>query len=260
MRLSGTVFSKVLGMDTGLTVVTPNALKEGQEYKVAYLLHGLCGSHATWLDYSMLPVYAAAGNTVYILPEGGRSFYSDMKYGLRYFTYLIDELPSLCQSIFRISAKRENTIVMGGSMGGYGALKCALTRPERYGMCGAFSSGALFLKEGLAQTKKTGMDPKIKERFGEELMRDFTAIFGEDMEWNPEADILELAKKIGQGVPMPRLYITCGTKDPFYQEHLSFCKELDHLSLPYEFEEWEAEHDFEYFNQALKKTIDKFSL
>ena len=61
-----------------------------------------------------------------------------MKYGLPYFSYLTEELPTICKSIFRISADREHTAVMGGSMGGYGALKCALSKPEQYGMCAAF--------------------------------------------------------------------------------------------------------------------------
>ena len=35
MRLSGSVYSKILDMDTGLTIVTPNKLREGK-YKVVY--------------------------------------------------------------------------------------------------------------------------------------------------------------------------------------------------------------------------------
>ena len=36
MRLSGSVYSKILDMDTGLTIVTPNKLREGK-YKVCLL-------------------------------------------------------------------------------------------------------------------------------------------------------------------------------------------------------------------------------
>ena len=135
MRLSGTVYSETLGMDTGITVVTPNRIQSGEEYNVVYLLHGLCGNHKTWLDYSMLSMYAIGRKSVYILPEVARSFYTDMKYGLPYFSYLTEELPTICKSIFRISADREHTAVMGGSMGGYGAPKCALSKPEHSMEC-----------------------------------------------------------------------------------------------------------------------------
>ena len=40
MRLSGTVYSEVLEMDTDLTVITPNDLRDAP-YQVVYLLHGL---------------------------------------------------------------------------------------------------------------------------------------------------------------------------------------------------------------------------
>ena len=93
---------------------------------MAYLLHGLCGDSATWVDDSMLPVYAREGRTIFILPDAARSFYSDMRHGPRYFTYLVEELPQLCKAVFQIAARREDTAILGASMGGYGALKCAV--------------------------------------------------------------------------------------------------------------------------------------
>ena len=95
MILRGTVFSNILGKDTGITIVTPGNLQEGGPYKVAYILHVLCGDSATWVDDSMLPVYAREGRTIFILPDAARSFYSDMRHGPRYFTYLVEELPQL---------------------------------------------------------------------------------------------------------------------------------------------------------------------
>ena len=102
MILRGTVFSKTLEKDTGITIVTPSDLKQDRPYRVAYLLHGLCGDSATWVDNSMLPVYAREGHTIYILPDAVRSFYTDMRYGSRYFTYVTEELPVLCKQVFQI--------------------------------------------------------------------------------------------------------------------------------------------------------------
>jgi S-formylglutathione hydrolase FrmB len=125
MILRGNVFSKILEMDTGITIVTPNDFKMDGTYKVVYLLHGACGNNGTWADYSMLPVYANHGKTIYVLPEVARSFYTDMKYGFKYFSYITEELPNICKTVFNISADREDTAIIGGSMGGYGALNCA---------------------------------------------------------------------------------------------------------------------------------------
>ncbi len=145
MKLSGTIFSNVLEKDIGITIITPNDLSKQKQYKVAYVLHRLCGNNKTWLDYSMLPVYAIEGNTIYVLPDAERSFYTNMKYGFPYFDYITEELPLICKNFFPISSHREDTIILGGSMGGYGALKCTLSKTEQYGICGTFSSYCLLV-------------------------------------------------------------------------------------------------------------------
>ncbi len=257
MRLHGSVYSQTLQMDTGLTVVTPNQLCE--TYNVVYLLHGLCGNHQSWLDYSMLASYAAFGDSVYIMPEVGRSFYCDMAYGSAYFTYVTEELPEICESLFRISAERENTAVMGASMGGYGALRCALTKPERYGKCAAFSSACLQLRSGLEALRQNGLTPEQIEAFGIQLLQDFRAIFGDDYTWSPELDVLELAKQVPKGL-FPELYLSCGTMDAFYPEFKQFCAQLQELGLPFRAEEWLAQHDFPCFDRALRSAIERFGL
>lgn len=259
MRLTGSVFSKTLDMDTGITVVTPNILREG-DYKVVYLLHGVSGDSRTWLDYSLLPVYASSAHSVFIMPDAARSFYTNMSYGFDYYTYITDELPEICENTFRISSSRENTAIMGGSMGGYGALKCALSRPDRYGMCAAFSSGCLFLKEGLAELREHGMGEAFINTFGKQLARDFAAIFSDSYDYKPEYDILALAQAAKACGALPELYLTCGDGDFFINDHLRFCGELDKEGVPYSFEHWDAQHNFVYFNEALRRAIEHFGL
>lgn len=260
MIIRGNVFSKILGMDTGITIVTPNEFPIGRTYKVAYLLHGLCGNHATWVDYSMLPAYAASGRTIYIMPEVARSFYTDMKYGPEYFSYLTTELPIICKSIFNISANRADTAIIGCSMGGYGALKCALSKPEQYGMCGAFSSACLFLKEGLDNQREHGEEPEFIATYGKQLINDFTFAFGPDLKWTPEDEILELVKYINNLKVKPIIYTACGTKDYMRSDNARLNEEMQKLNFDFTYEEWEGMHDFTFFDEALKKAMDKFGL
>lgn len=260
MRMNGTVYSQVLGIDTGISVVTPSHLDSKKPYRIAYLLHGLYANHQMWTDYTLLPHYAEEGNTIYIMPDMGRSFYTDMKYGGRYYTYLTEELPEICRHLFRISSSRENTIIMGGSMGGFGALKCALNKPEQYGICCAFSSGFLFFNELLTEIKLHGMSQEYKTHFGPQMEQDFTLIFGETLELLPENDLLALASKAAGSGLFPDLYLTCGTEDILYPDHLSFTKELSNRQIPYAFESWKGGHDYGYFSQALQKAITRFHL
>ena len=84
--------------------------------------------------------YARERGIAVVLPEVQRSFYTDMVYGLPYFTYVSEELPTACRRMFGLSAAREQNYIFGLSMGGYGAMKCALTYPGRYAANERFSA------------------------------------------------------------------------------------------------------------------------
>ncbi|GHV88142.1 tributyrin esterase [Spirochaetia bacterium] len=258
MILRGNVPSKVLNMDTGINVLIPN--NGGREpYRVVYLLHGLHGDQNTWLDRTMLSVYANDYNAVFVMPSVGRSFYIDMKYGQKYFTYISEELPEITRKIFNISARREDTAVMGCSMGGYGALRCALSKPEQYGFCGAISSACLNASEQLAGLKE---DPGPWLKHGgaeaEAIYRDFIAIFGEDFQPRPGYEIKELVKKIEAGPVKPKIYSACGTEDSLCAENRRFKTGMEKLDFDFTYEEWPGVHDWYFFNDALKKALQKW--
>ena len=74
MILRGSVYSSMLEMETGITVIIPNKFNMEQNYQVVYLLHGLCGGNGDWANYTMLPVYANDYNAIFVMPEISRSF------------------------------------------------------------------------------------------------------------------------------------------------------------------------------------------
>ena len=179
----------------------------------------------------------------------------DMKYGLKYFTYISDELPNICKSVFNISAKREDTAVIGASMGGYGALKCALSKPEQYGYCCAFSSACLFLKEGLDRQRTQGKTKEFKAAYGEQIIKDFEAAFGEKLDWSPQDEILALAKMTNGQTTKPKIYCTCGTDDYMREDNVRFRDEMEKLNLDFTYEEWPGIHDWYFFSESLKKAV-----
>ena len=250
MKLSGSVFSKILKMHTGITIVTPKNLKLDGSYKVVYLLHGLLGDNSVWADCSMLPVYANDYDAIFVMPEVQRSLYTNMKYGLNYFSYITEELPIICKSVFNISTKREDTAIMGQSMGGYGALKCALSKPDQYGFCGAFSPPYLFLKDYLDYQRDNG----IVE------LEDYKAIFGEDLVWKPEYEIMELVKKTETKVNKPVIYTTCGTEDFLHDFNVQFSERMKESKMDYTYEEWPGKHNWYFFNESLNRALKKFLL
>ncbi len=256
MILKGSFLSNSLSMETGLTVILPDNPKGAQPSKVVYLLHGLLGSSGDWLNYTMLPVYAAEHGVAVIMPEVARSFYADMKYGLNYFTYIVDELPKVVRSAFNLSPTRESTAIIGGSMGGYGAMKACLARPENYKYCCAFSSPCLFLKEFLSHKRTPAEIEELKHSYGRQLITDFEAIFGENLEWRADCDLLHLAANMDKSAFMPKLYLSCGTEDYYHSDNLRFAEKIQSLGFDTTFEARHGSHDWYFFDSALRRSLD----
>lgn len=255
MILRGHFFSSTLEMETGISVLLPKADDERRAYKVVYLLHGLCGRSGDWLDYTMLPQLADRHRICFVMPEVARSFYADMRYGQKFFTYVSEELPATCQRLFNISPRREDCAVVGALMGGYGALKCALNKPEQYGYCAAFSSPCLFLEQGLAYQRLHGKSDDLIAAHGEQLLTDFTAIFGDDLLCDPRCDIQSLARQVSRQQHKSALYLACGTEDFLIADNRRFKAELESLALPFVYEEWSGAHDWPFFNAALARAL-----
>jgi S-formylglutathione hydrolase FrmB len=255
MILRGDFLSGALHTTTNIQVLVPDNFKEEGPYKIVYLLHGLHGAQGTWFDNTMLPYYAKDHNAVFVCPEAGRSFYADLKYGQSFFAYVGGELPRVCKKVFNISAKREDTAVIGCSMGGYGALKLALTYPENYGFCGAIAPACLFIKEILSNIRK---DPRPMIEGREDMkaiFMDLRTIYGDDMTLRAENDIIDLLKKFPGQSEKPKIYAACGTGDDLRKENLIFKEEMQKAGFDYTYEEWPGGHEWYFFNEALKKTL-----
>lgn len=242
---TGTIKSNVLDMKTKLTIVTPQEIFDVEETcKVVYLLHGLSDDCGDWYANAQLTLLSNAYNLIFILPEVQRSFYTNMYYGLNYFTYIVDELPKICQKLFNISSKREDTYVMGLSMGGYGALKCALSRPEQYAGCGAFSAAC-----SLADC----VDVCNPEQY-----REFQAVFGPNLELLEENEVMNIAKECQHSAVKPEIFMTCGTEDFIHNQSVKFRDFMKDIDIPYIYQEWPGVHEWYFWNKSLHLACDHF--
>ena len=254
MILRGNFSSEALHMSTNIQVIIPD--KAEAPYRVVYLLHGLHGDQGTWLDWSMLPYYARDYNAVFVMPEAGRSFYFNQKYGRKYYDYISEELPGLCRKIFNVSAEAKDTAVMGCSMGGHGALRLAFKRPDRFGFCGAISPACLYFNPMLDGLRKNVETYRKTGEEAEEIIKDLYSIYGNDLEYNPDYDIPALAKNFPAAMTKPVIYATCGTEDDLRKDCLTFTDEIKSLGFDYTYEEWKGAHEWYFFSEALKKTLE----
>ena len=88
--------SAALGKSTAFNVVIPQ--NPSSPPKVLYLLHGLSDDYTIWMRRTSIERYASQYNLAVVMPDGGRSWYSDMQEGTGYWTYLSEELPQLVQN------------------------------------------------------------------------------------------------------------------------------------------------------------------
>ena len=236
--------SAELGRQTQIYILLPD--KSDTPCKTLWLLHGLTDNHTAWLRFTSIERYAAEHRLAVIMPNGDRSWYTDIAYNANYFSFITKELPQLCFKTFsQLSQKREDNIIAGLSMGGYGALKMAFSCPEQYGSCISLS-GALDI---------TAKDPD--SNFSE-----WKSIFGYEIQDPLELkgskhDLFALASNAkSEKKALPKLYIWCGTGDDLLVANLSFDRHLSELDIPHKFEVSEGEHSWKWWDKQIQGALD----
>lgn len=230
-----------LAMNTVFQVFLPDD-GDLKDKKVVYLLHGLTDNCTGWTRYSSCERYARQWDTALVIPEVQRSFYIDGVYGLDYFTYVSQELPKAVHRMFGLSLEREKSYVMGLSMGGYGALKCALNFPERYAGCGSFS--------GVTDLKAYATSAAISLK-----RREFTALLGPEHTIRTENDLFALAEQRA-GKPLPNIYLSCGEQDAHYDANNRFAALLDSLGASYRYDHREGNHTWDFWDRSIQDCFD----
>ena len=239
----GSFRSLVLGMDTHVNVIVPYDRYDekgnpGKYDKVLYMLHGIKQNSDSWVRNSSIERYANYYGYAVVMPEVQRSFYANMEMGLDYFTYITEELPRAVQGMFNVPQGRENTYVGGLSMGGYGALKCALSRPDIYAGAMCFSSGFY-----------SGERPQrlIRNYY---TLGELQAVMGLDLKLKPENDLDHLMRVYPKDMPKPKLYLACGTEDFLFADNIRARDTLRSLGFELTWEQWEGIHDWKFWDVA----------
>ena len=213
-----------------------------ESYKTLWLLHGLSDDHSIWLRRTSIERYAAERGIAVVMPCVDRSWYTDTAYGAKYFTFVTEELPRICRNYFRgMSAAREDNLIAGLSMGGYGAVKAALTYPERYAGCASLS-GAM----NIAYFSSNRDKEEWRSIFGYEL-EDAASLAG------TKHDVFYLAE---QATSFPRIFIWCGTEDALISHNRDFRQKLTELGVEHEYRESEGNHSWKWWDEHIVSALD----
>lgn len=246
--------SDVLGMAMQADVILPQKntsligmqTRDSETYKTLWLLHGLSDDNTIWQRRTSIERYASEKGIAVVMVNGERSWYTDMKYGGRFFTYLTDELPKICRNFFRgMSDKREDNFVAGLSMGGYGALKCALSYPDRYAAAASLS-GAVDIA-AYVDGKNELDDP-----YWYSILGDFDKVRGS------KNDLFALAESCAKSEVKPRLFLWCGTEDHLIGSNRRLKAHLDALSLENTYRESEGDHSWHWWDLHIQSALSFF--
>ncbi len=240
-NFKGTFWSSSLKRNVCISVIFPDHSNDvdplfEDDPKVLYLLHGLGGNEDEWMRFSRIEYYAKKYNFVIIMPAAGRSFYCNTRHGINYFDFAADELPEICGKWFSISSKREDTFIAGESMGGYGALKIGLSRPQRF--AGIASLSGVVDYEAFAKL--------IRSRAWEDMNPEELDIL------HDEETPLMLAEKTAGISDRPGLIQMCGTEDFLYADNQKFRKALNDLGYGHTYREGPGDHEWPYWDKAVQ--------
>ena len=247
-------FSDTLAMTVSAYVLVPQSSTKqiGSEsgpdravYPTLYLLHGLSDDHTIWMRRTSIERYAAAKNIAVVIPAVARSFYQNMASGPQYWTFVSEELPRLMRQFFPLSAAREDNFVAGLSMGGYGALRLGLARPESFAAAASLS-GALDFVGRLRSAGKPGSRVSLAEWQG---------VAGVNLEAG-EGDLYALAERAAHTANRPALWLDCGTEDELLPDSRDFHAHLDRLDYPHHYEEKPGLHDWRYWDGQIQRVLD----
>ena len=234
--------NNALGKMISFNVIYPEG--RSAPFPVWYLLHGLSDDHTGWARRTSIERYVAKLPCIVVMPNGERGFYTDAvdRHWSAFETNIVRDIVGFVDATFRTLPVREGRVVIGLSMGGYGALKLALKNPDVF--CAAVShSGAV----------RMGHFPLSAEH---ELGGEFLPVFGANPTGGPN-DIFALAHGIDRAL-LPALRIDCGVDDFLIEDNRELHRYLEEIGIEHQYAEYPGGHTWDYWDEHVQEALDFF--
>jgi S-formylglutathione hydrolase FrmB len=234
-----TFHSAALGRDMQYRVIFPKAVAPGQRLPAVYLLHGRGDNFRDWSNSGNVSPFAERG-LVLVMPEGDSSYYTN-SFGHpqdRYEDYITEDLIHDVESRFPVAAGRQSRAIAGVSMGGYGAVKLALRRPELFDFAGGLSS----------PLDAPSRPFSIRRPFQWWFHR---SIFGPaGSQTRHDNDPFVLAQSADPQTS-PYLYLACGDQEGLLPANRAFADRLAQRGIAHEFHVVAGGHNWTQWNRSV---------
>ena len=197
----------IIPADHMVTTTLPTPAKN-EPYKTVYYLEGLLGNFSGPANYTRLQAFAEDFNVVVVVVGGENQWYTDSPYTGNYFMKLVGrDLVNFTRRFLNLSHKREDTCIMGFSMGGHGAMNIGLAYPEVFGKIVCIDAAwhrQVWLDAPDVPTWDLTTRKQYMNMLGVDEMEEFLG---------GRHDMNALAEKTIKTDIAPQLMIMCGTED-----------------------------------------------
>ncbi len=207
-----------------------------QHTPVVYLLHGRGGGPEFWTDNFHLPTLVAHDHMALVAVTGENGFYTDSLAGGADWeaSLLHDQIPAVERQL-GIGGERKTRVIVGFSMGGFGAMKIAMKYPDKFGgvytIAGSFGSG------------QSDDEPLKIEIFG--------PLGSAQRQHN---DPFSLAPLVPHKL-RPAVGFDCGLSDELIDPNRKFDALLTHLNWRHIYHEYPGFHDRTYVEARLPEML-----
>jgi len=256
----GSFASNSLNRMVSVNILIPADMRLGmpkrpeKPFKTLYLLHGYTGDCTDWLTSSSIAQMSQMYDIAVVMPSGENAFYVDIeRSGRRYSNYIGRELVDFTRTIFPLSRAREDTIVAGLSMGGYGALYNGMKHHDVFGHTIALSSALVV--EGANEMTDEPTPMGTSRGYFEETFGDLATL----METDKNLEVL--AKQVlDSGTDFPDIYFACGYNDMLVYGNRKLSAYMNSIGFNHVYEEGAGTHDFVFWDTFLKRGLDRLAL
>jgi len=229
----------------------PSYAKGATRYPVLYVLHGLFESHRFWEQRGLAAILDGLWQKgelpefLVVAPDADNSFFVNGPLG-RFEDLVTQDVVAHVESRYRTVPGRDGRALLGVSMGGYAALRVALSRPQLFRAVVAHS--AMLLQK----------PPTREDGAGRWHMDAFHRVFGDPIDTGLWAanDPLALAERADPKAT-PALAFDCGAQDRYglFAGNEELHRRLAARGVPHEFALRPGDHGYEYVRSVLADSL-----
>ena len=253
--------SRYLRGNTTVSLILPDAgdnddpesfYRTERKYKTLLLLHGTEGDHSDFIRQTAIERYAVERGIAVVMPSCMNTDYQDWTtFGIGFLveSYITKELLPLVQNWFPLSRSRDDNFIAGISMGGRGSVSLAVNHPELFCASASLSGPPVFVKE-LEKSRSFATFPVryrnlISNAGGREAF-----VSSPFNSWSQ-------IDRLGAENRLPRLFMTIGEDDPFFEDYMCFKKHALECGYPVTFSEVPGYgHEWRFWDLMLPNVLD----